>query len=121
MEIIGRLVMIIGAGASFIPAWWAPLIAAPLIWQIWRAVFLKSLPPKPPNEPDYLTTTCEYAYLGFAVLIMADKIGSWYGGLIGAFIGFMVFQVMGLLKPGPKVKPEDAVEAENTEKPVEEE
>lgn len=123
-ELVGRLLMVVGCKEVYYWAWWGPLVAAPLIWQIFElfAFFFenrrmrkkmeeslsgKTVWPPAMNEIgpvqrlilDFISWGIYLAYIGFSVYLCGRNIGSWYGWLIGLAIGLFVAQLLGWLFP----------------------
>jgi len=116
LEIIARLLMILGTWFAFRLAWWAPLLAAPLIWQILkplhsRTIVLERLTDEIVSSRsfraymgvklflDYWTHVVYVVYWGLAVVLCWIHFGHWWGLAIGGVVGLLVVQIFGLLWP----------------------
>jgi len=101
-EIIGRILMVVGTIVSFKISLWAPIIAAPLIFRPYNSIFC--FRDRIYNNShrlilDMITHCCYIGYLFLCIVIFYQKIGRWYGGLIGFFVFLILAQILGLLWP----------------------
>jgi len=105
-EMVGYFInMILGAAVasgSYWVKWWLPA----LIFPIW--IFFSRASPLPPEKLTlgriYAMRVCFYffatAYMIGQAIVFQIHVGSWYGWLIGLFIGFSVGGLMaGKLEP----------------------
>jgi hypothetical protein len=98
-EIIGRIIMLICTVLSFYISWWAPLVAAPLIWKIYNVSFCftdRIYDRKTHLILDIVTHATYWAYLVLAITQFTLNGGRWYLGLV---VWFVVAQLFGLLWP----------------------
>ena len=123
-ELLGRLIMVAGCKEAYHWAWWGPLLAAPLIWQIFDiyTIFIDSRKMRKKMEEslsgetswfpnmneigqiqrlilDFITHGIYLTYIGLSIYLCGKNIGSWYGWLIGLVIGLFVAQLLGWLFP----------------------
>ncbi len=126
-ELFGRSLMIAGSWIAYYWAWWAPLLAAPLIWQAFDIFCLladsrrglkeidKRLsgsktyqiarPPFPGLSDgqrlllDAITWGFYLTYIILAVYLCGINIGHWYGWIIGVAVAISVAQLLALLFP----------------------
>ena len=116
LEFIARLLMILGTWFAFRYTWWAPLVAAPLIWQIlWLFHGQVIVPERLTDEIvsslyfkfymsvrlflDFLTHAIYITYWGLAIVLCWRHFGHWWGLVIGCVVGLLVVQIFGLLWP----------------------
>lgn len=98
-EIIGRFLMIIGTVASGWLSWWAPLVAAPLIFKIFILKFCFTDRIYDRNQRlimDLITHASYVGYLILSVVLFSQNTGRWYLGLI---LWFFVAQLFGFFWP----------------------
>lgn len=98
-ELIGRVLMVIGTIASFQIGWWAPLVAAPLIFKVYILMFCfkDRIDDRGQQLVMDLIAHASYAgYLIMCIVIFSQNTGKWYLGMIPWFV---VAQLLGLLWP----------------------
>ena len=100
LELGGRVVLVAVAIAACYLRWWAPLVAVPLAWMAWNAIFLRheraySLSIDTPISSvlfqrriaNFITWFFSLGYLAYAVVSFGLNVGHWYGWTAGAIIG----------------------------------
>ncbi len=102
VELLGRFILILVGVLSAGFRSWAPLVLAPIFWQLWDTMFgRRSRIPARVLQlvADVITYVVWLSYIGVAIVSLGKSIGHWYGWAIGAFVGILVAQVFGLLFP----------------------
>ncbi len=106
LEIIGRIILSILAVYTFSLIWWLPLVIAPIFWQIWDKALALALGrisrifrPLLKRIADGITLIFGLAYIVFSTVSFGMNMGHWYWWVIGAIIGIVVEQFLGLLWP----------------------
>lgn len=101
-ELIGRVLMIAGTVYAFWISWWAPIVAAPIIWKIYNVGFCFTDRTKDQSQGlilDMVTHVIFFAYLILCVVQFGLNIDHWYGWVIGFVVWLIVAQILGLLWP----------------------
>lgn len=101
-ECLGRVILIALAVLAATKVWWAPLVAAPVFWQVWDGVFGRGSRINDPGlklAADALTHLIWLSYIGYTIAAMGRNIGHWYGWGLGVAVAIGVAQVLGLLWP----------------------
>jgi len=98
-ELVGRILMVLGTVLAFRVSWWAPLVAAPLIFKIYNVTFCVRDRIYDLSQRlilDIITHTSYLGYLILAIVLFQHNMGKWYLGLITWFV---VAHLFGLLWP----------------------
>ncbi|PKK88451.1 MAG: hypothetical protein CVV64_18810 [Candidatus Wallbacteria bacterium HGW-Wallbacteria-1] len=96
-ELIGRILMVVGSIVSFKISWWAPMVAAPLIFKVYILMFCFTDRIYDRNLKmflDLLTHASYFGYLIMCVVLFSQNMGKWYFGflswlIVAQFLGFL--------------------------------
>lgn len=102
LEVLGRILLVICAVTSARLMWWAPLVVAPLFWQVWDSALRRHSRIHMPTLKliaDGITYALYVSYVVYAIATAGKNIGHWYGWTLGAVTGIAVAHVFGLLFP----------------------
>ena len=102
IECVGRVILIAVTTVAATTVWWAPIIAAPVSWQVWDGVLgrrSRILSPGLKLVADGLTHLIWLSYIVYTITAMGMSIGHWYGWSLGVVVAIGVAQLLGLLWP----------------------
>lgn len=101
-EFLGRVILIALTVLAATKVWWAPLIVAPVFWQVWDSIFCRGSRIYASGlrlVADGLTHLVWLSYIGYTIAVMGSNIGHWYGWCLGIVVAIGVAQLLGLLWP----------------------